>query len=40
MHYTERFKGAEKQGGKEEKERERIHFSNQPNIPDKGITPY
>lgn len=39
-HYTKRLKKAEGQGGKEEKERERMHFSKQHNIPNECITPY
>lgn len=40
IHYTKRLKKAERRDGKKEKEEERIPFSNQPNIPNKGITPY
>lgn len=40
IHYTKRPKKAEKQGGKEEEEKESIHLSKQPNIPIRGITPY
>lgn len=39
MNYTKRLKKAERHVGKEGKGRERIHFSNQPTIPTKGITP-
>lgn len=40
IHYTKRLKKPDRWDGKEEKEEERIPSSNQPNIPNKGITPY